>query len=125
MVALDAWAIIAYLRDEPAAQRVADLVDEHGAVASWINLGEVLYQEARRVGFVEAETAVRTLAATIRADEPTVATVVAATRWKANGGLSYADAFALATAERHAAPLLTGDPELLALGDRVELVDLR
>ncbi len=34
---------------------------------------------------------------------------------KAGGGVSFSGCFAVATAERHGAPLLTGDPEILAL----------
>jgi predicted nucleic acid-binding protein len=44
---------------------------------------------------------------------------------KAGNRLSYADAFVVATAQRHSAPLYTGDPEIVALGDLVEVVDLR
>lgn len=125
-VVLDAWAVVAYLRDEPAAERVGALVGRERAIASWVNLGEVLYHEARRVGFDQAAVVVRTLARAIHADEPDADAVVAAARWKARGGLSYADAFAAATSERHRAPLLTGDPELLALRDAgLQVVDLR
>jgi predicted nucleic acid-binding protein len=125
-VVLDAWAVVAYLRDEPSAARIAELVEREGAVASWINLGEVVYQEARRVGFDDAEAAVRALATTITAEQPDVEAIIAAARWKTRGGLSYADAFAAATAQRHDAPLLTGDPELIALdADGIEVVDLR
>lgn len=83
--------------------------------------------EARRVGFARAEAAVRALAGTVEVEEPNADAVVAASRWKARGGLSYADAFAAATAERHSAPLLTGDPELVALGGQglLDVVDLR
>lgn len=44
---------------------------------------------------------------------------------KARGGLSYADAFAVATAHRHRAPLYTGDPELVSLGGELDVADLR
>jgi len=44
---------------------------------------------------------------------------------KARHRLSYADAFCVATAQRMRAPLWTGDPEILALGDELEVVDLR
>lgn len=53
------------------------------------------------------------------------ALVRAAAARKTVGGLAYADAFAVATAERHAARLLTGDPEMIALdGQGVTVVDL-
>jgi len=39
--------------------------------------------------------------------------------------LSYADAFAAAAAEGYKAILLTGDPELLALADKLQIETLR
>jgi predicted nucleic acid-binding protein len=49
------------------------------------------------------------------------------TRIKARGGLSYADAFCIATALRLDAPLWTGDPEIVELAESLqyEVVDLR
>ncbi|MDW5597753.1 PIN domain-containing protein [Conexibacter stalactiti] len=44
---------------------------------------------------------------------------------KARGGLSYPDAFCVATALRHRAPLYTGDPEIIKLGADIEVIDLR
>lgn len=44
---------------------------------------------------------------------------------KARGGLSYPDAFCVATALRHRAPLYTGDPEIIELGADIEVIDLR
>ncbi len=51
--------------------------------------------------------------------------ISAAAEIKARGGLSFADAFCLATAARLKAPLWTGDPEILDFDTEVELVDLR
>jgi predicted nucleic acid-binding protein len=53
--------------------------------------------------------------------------VFSAARIKARGGLSFADAFCVATAERLQAPLWTGDPEIIAVSEsvRCEVVDLR
>ncbi len=51
--------------------------------------------------------------------------VTAAAELKARGGLSYADAFCLATAKRLKAPLWTGDPEIFGIDTEVERVDLR
>jgi predicted nucleic acid-binding protein len=41
--------------------------------------------------------------------------ILEAARLKARHSMSYADAFAVATARLARAPLLTGDPEILAL----------
>jgi predicted nucleic acid-binding protein len=53
--------------------------------------------------------------------------VSAAASIKAHGGLSYADAFSIATALRAEAPLWTGDPEIVGQGAQhsCEVVDLR
>ncbi len=111
---LDAWAILAFLWDEPAAARVEAAI-ERGAVCSWINLGEVLYKHARRLGWDRSAAAIDAFAANVTAEPADAEAVRAAAAIKAEGRLSYADCFAVATAERHAAPLLTGDPEILRL----------
>ncbi|MEV4419304.1 PIN domain-containing protein [Patulibacter sp. NPDC049589] len=127
MIVLDSWALLALLRAEPAAPAVREAIEESGlAVISWVNLGEVAYIAARRVGWGRAEEVVRDAARSlVRAEDPDPNLVMHAAKWKADGGLSYADAFAAATAERHRAPLLTGDPELIALNGRIDVVDLR
>lgn len=123
--ALDTWAIVAFLRDEPSAPAVRKAL-ENGSAASWINLGEVLYIETRRVGAKRAEIAVESMAAAVDAEVPDRHAIQAAARIKAGGGLSYADAFAIEIAERNGLPLLTGDPEILALSrSRLRLGDLR
>lgn len=125
-VVLDSWAVLALLRAEPSGRFVRDRVAAERSVISWVNLGEVLYLERRRVGPDRADDAVAAVQDVVDAELPGVEIVRAAAEWKARGGLSYADAFAVATAERHAAPLLTGDPELTSLdGHHLEIVDLR
>lgn len=124
-VVLDSWAVVAILRAEPAGVRAAELIAPATAVISWINLGEVVYLRTREIGEELAQTEARALATTITAELPDEPLVLAAARFKAAGGLSYADAFAAATAERHDAPLLTGDPELVALDGQLRVVNLR
>jgi predicted nucleic acid-binding protein len=122
---LDSWAALALLDGEPAAPRVRAAV-ENGALMSWINVGELYYLSIRRRGEERARMAVDGLLSKIRAERPDEAIVRAAARIKAGGRLSYADAFCVATARRHRAPLLTGDPEIVALhGDDLDVVDLR
>lgn len=125
-VVLDSWAVLALLRGEPSGPFVRDRLTAERSVISWVNLGEVLYLEQRRVGARRAEEAVAAVEDVVDAELPDVAIVRAAAGWKSRGGLSFADAFAAATARRHAAPLLTGDPELVALaGPGLAVVDLR
>jgi predicted nucleic acid-binding protein len=58
---------------------------------------------------------------------PDWALVRSAAGIKAGGGLSYADAFCVATAKRLDSPLLTGDPEIVERADELgcAVVDLR
>jgi predicted nucleic acid-binding protein len=125
---LDAWAVLALLqREEPAAIRVRELLKEAQAgqaelAMSMINLGEVVY----RVGKTKGETAAwetraeiqRLPLAVLPAQEEATWAAVA---WKMHHAISYADAFAVATAERLDAILLTGDPELLALTPQIQI----
>jgi predicted nucleic acid-binding protein len=59
--------------------------------------------------------------------EPDWSLVMAAATIKANGGLSYANAFCIAIALHLEAPLWTGDPEIVdqAAEHSCEVVDLR
>lgn len=125
VIVLDAWAILALLRGEPAGKRVEEAVATGRAVASWVNLGEVFYKEARKIGEAATRRVLSQVLANIRGEEPDRGLVLAAASLKVAGGLSYADCFALASASRHRAPLLTGDPEIIANAGEVEIVDLR
>jgi PIN domain nuclease of toxin-antitoxin system len=122
---LDAWAVLTFFRDEPAAARVEELISTQPTMISSINLGEVLYWTVRERGQRAADSMVDKLRSAVMVEDPDWPLVHAAAQVKARGGLSYADAFCVATAKRHDAPLYTGDPEILALKDLVELVDLR
>ena len=114
---LDSFALLAYLEGKRGMSRVraALLEAEAGARAvylSLINLGEVLYVTERERGEVEAR---RVLALVDQLPVEVVpvsrATVLAAAHVKARFTVSYADAFAVVTAQDHEAVLLTGDPE--------------
>ena len=128
---LDAWAILALLqKEEPAATRVRELLqaaqDEEIQLAiSLINLGEVVY----RVGKTMSEQAawetldeLRQLPLTVVPAQDEV--VWTAVTWKMRHSISYADACAVATAERLKATLLTGDPELTQLTSEVQIEPL-
>ncbi|HEY4996482.1 MAG TPA: type II toxin-antitoxin system VapC family toxin [Solirubrobacteraceae bacterium] len=125
MVVLDAWAVLAVLNDEPPAARVERAIDDDVGVISWINLGEVLYRAIPRRGERRAMDAVRAVSRRLQVEDVDGPLVLGAARLKAAHRLSYADAFCVATAQRHSAPLYTGDPEIVALPELVEVVDLR
>ncbi len=105
--------------------RVQEAIAAGGGVVSWVNLGEVYYVSIRRRGAADAELALRLVLASVRAEDTIPQVTREAARLKALGGLSYADCFAIATARRHQAPLLTGDPEIIDSASGVEVIDLR
>jgi ribonuclease VapC len=128
---LDAWAILAFLqKEEPAAERVKQLLIEadqsnvHLSI-SIINLGEVVY----RIGKARSEKEAFDTLAQIRrlplAIVPAAEEAVfAAARLKMRHLISYADAFAAATAESLGAILVTGDPELEGLEGQIKIEKL-
>jgi predicted nucleic acid-binding protein len=94
-------------------------------VISWINLGEVFYIEARIAGEAAAAAALERVRDSVRAEDVDVKLVLGAARLKARHALSYADAFAVALAERLRLPLMTGDPEILGLDRELTVIDPR
>jgi predicted nucleic acid-binding protein len=127
LVVLDSWALLAYLKDEPAAGRIEAEWLDGGAAVSSINLGEVLYIRTRASGAKSAQTDVETIRRRLTVIDPDWPLVAAAAAIKAEGGLSYADALCIATALHLEVPLWTGDPEILdqAGEHSCEVVDLR
>lgn len=114
---LDSFALLSYLERERGMSRVrAALLEaeagERVVFLSLINLGEVLYITERERGEVEAR---RVLALVDQLPLEVVPVsrpvVLAAAHVKARFTLSYADAFAVVTAQDHEAVLFTGDPE--------------
>lgn len=113
-VVLDTWPVMRMLEGEqPIAARVADLIVRDAPWMSWINLGEAYYSMRRQRGARAADEVLQTLTGGIQAELPTASRVVEAATLKSEYRMSYADAFAAATAIAHDAELWTGDPELL------------
>jgi predicted nucleic acid-binding protein len=127
LVVLDSWALLAYLKDEPAAGRIEAEWLEGGAAISSINLGEVLYIRIRASGEDSARADVETIRRRLTVIDPDWQMVVTASSIKADGGLSYADAFCIATALHLDVPLWTGDPEIVGQAGQhsCEVADLR
>ncbi len=124
-VVLDAWALIAFFNDVGAAPRVEAVLEEGGGTVCSINLGEVLYRRTRVAGTSTARADVDALRRGLDVVDPDWQLVEAAAALKAEGGLSYADAFCVATATRLDAPIWTGDPEIIELPGDHQVVDLR
>ena len=125
---LDVWAVLALLqKEEPAASRVKRLLEDAEEsnielFISIVNLGEVIYRIGKIKGENEAQETldeIRRLSLTVL--PATEEAVFAAVGFKMRYAISYADAFAVATAEDLDAVLVTGDPELAQLGNRIEI----
>ena len=81
-----------------------------------VNLGEVYYRTAKQRSVERAEAVLDYIATLpLRTLGNTYDQVLAAARLKAGFPISYADAFAVATAQREGATLVTGDAELHAV----------
>ena len=128
---LDSYALLAYLQDEPVGLRIEKLLDNAKKgkchlYLSMINLGEILYIIERRGGISKAQDAlalIRQLPVEISlVDEQTV---LAAAHIKANHAISYADAFAVATAMQERALVVTADPEFQSVETVVQIEWLR
>jgi len=127
VIVLDTWALIAHLRDEASAARVREEWLDSGAAMCSVNLGEALYMEMRVRGLAKAGETIENARHELTVIDPDWDLVVVAAKVKASGGLSYADAFCVATANRLNAALWTGDPEIVDLAEELpcEVLDLR
>ncbi len=127
---LDTWGIVAWLQnEEPAANRVLLLLEaasrqECRLVMNIVNLGEVFYVSARLRNTAYAEKLVDELRSCIAIISATDDLVMYAATLKARYRISYADAFAAATAMLRDAPLVTGDPELKAMSANEKTLQL-
>lgn len=111
----DSYALLALFAEETGADAVAAILNDPNSEVriSAINAGEVYYILLRRRGLEAARRVERMLFQQPGLDvvEPTWERVRAAATLKADGGLSFADAFAAALAGELSAPLVTGDRE--------------
>ena len=126
-VVLDAWAVMAYLEDEPAGKKVADIIaDAHEkSTALWmsvVNLGEVWYIVARETSEPEADRCEKELRQLgIEFVDADWNLTQQAARYKSEHRMSYADCFAAALAKHKKARLATGDKEFKQVETDVEI----
>lgn len=122
---LDSFALLAYLENEPGAERVEEILAAcaDGTARGWlsiVNFGELLYITEREQGLEAAQQAVALIdqlpLEVVDADR---ARTFAAAHVKARRPLSYADAFAVALAAELEAQVVTGDPEFEKVEDLV------
>ena len=116
-IIFDSFAILKYYQDEPGAGRVEKILrsaqhDSVKVVMNEINLGEVYYLTIRRIGLEPAkENLERLMTLPIEIVSPDSELILRAAEIKAQFAISYADCFAVATAERFSGSILTGDLE--------------
>ena len=109
--------------EEPAASRVQALVDKAEAkqldlIMSMVNVGEVYYLLARLRGHGYAERFCDDLrTGPVRVVGAPNDLILEAAQWKSRYPISYADAFAAATARRERAALVSGDPDFKVLSE--------
>ena len=126
-IVLDSWAIMAYLEDEPSGEKIADTIadakeDGRLLLMSVINIGEVWYSLARRRSTADADQALRWIGEIgIEFVDADIELTRIAARFKARGGISYADCFAAALAKQQKATLVTGDREFEQLKNDIAI----
>jgi predicted nucleic acid-binding protein len=129
---VDSWAALAFLRREGSADvTMRRYLKRAGSgnvqlLMNLVNLGEVYYRMIQLAGVDAADERLRLLRKLpielVPVREPLA---LEAGRIKAQHRISFADAFAVATARLGDGNILTGDPEILALPrDVVRVVKL-
>ena len=116
-IVLDSWAVIAYLEDEDAAAKVADIIaDAHderiSLLMTVVNAGEVWYIVARQTSAADADASIKQLRDLgIEFIDADWSLAKDAGYFKSKNKMSFADGFAAALAKQRKAHLATGDPE--------------
>lgn len=129
---VDSWAALAFLRKGGSAdttmRRYLKRADSGNVrlLMNLVNLGEVYYRMIQLAGVEDADERLRLFRKLpiemVPVREPLA---MEAGRIKAQHPISFADAFAVATARVEHGSILTGDPEILALPrDVVRVVKL-
>jgi predicted nucleic acid-binding protein len=120
----DASAMLAYIYDEPGADRVEAILKDKDAVV-YLNaatLGEVFYdimQEEGKEAALEALARIRNIGVKIVPLDETLALSTAAL--KGSSGIPYVDGMAAATALEYKATLVAADPDFERLEERIKI----
>ena len=123
---IDSYAMMAYLKKEDGYKRVVELLSapkDGSLIMNEINVGESYFVIARERGTKEADYFVETILPNlpIRLIANSFDDIIEASRIKAGHPMSYADCFAVATAMREKASIVTGDPEFKVVKNLVEI----
>jgi len=126
-IVLDSWAVIAYLEDEDAAAKVADIIaDAHDEqiplLMTVVNAGEVWYIVARQTSAADADGSIKQLRDLgIEFVDADWGLAKDAGYFKSKNKMSFADAFAAALAKQRKAHLATGDQEFKQIENEVTI----
>ena len=130
-IVLDSWALMAYLEDEPAAEKVANIIadaheDEIPLLMSVVNAGEIWYIIAREASEADANKSIAELRQLgIEFIDADWSLAQGAAYFKAKKKMSYADCFAAALARQRKAHVITGDPEFNQVEQEITIHWLR
>lgn len=125
---MDSYGVIAFLENEPGADKVAELIKsardkDRPLLLSVVNWGEVYYIVHRAAGKEAAARTMRTIdTLPIQVIEADRTLTQIAAEFKSSGKMSYADCFAAALAKARKAELITGDQEFKAVEDEIEIL---
>lgn len=126
-IVLDSWAVIAYLEDEAAAEKVADIMaDAHDdgipLFMTVVNAGEVWYIVARESSVPDADASIKQLRDLgVQFVDADWDLAKSAGYFKSRNKMSFADCFAAALAKQNKAQLATGDPEFKQVESEISI----
>ena len=122
---LDSFALLAYLKMEGKFSKVkSHLISQDSTLLmNEINIGETYYILARERSSEKADYFITAILPSlpIRHVSNTFQDVLEAARIKAVYSISFADCFAVATAIREKAVVMTGDPEFKKVAHLIEI----
>jgi predicted nucleic acid-binding protein len=138
---LDSFTLLAYLNREAAVEKVRNLLAEAqrarkaeegiqsgpSILMNEINVGETYYILSRTRGAEKADYFLETIlpGLPISVVSNGFEDIIAAARIKAEHPLSFADCFAVMTAQHNKATIITGDPEFKTIKHLVKVEWLR
>jgi len=126
-VVFDSYAILKYYQDEDGAYKVEDILisSQQGVLKAYIseiNLGEIYYMTIRKLGLESAKDRLEQFfELPIQVIFPSSDIILSASEIKAEYAISYADCFAVATALKVEASIITGDPEFKKVENLIDI----
>lgn len=125
---LDSYALLAYLNKEGGFEKVRNVLANaqksgQPVLMNELNVGETYYILYRKRGADQANYFLNTILAglPISMVPNDFNAVIAASKIKASHALSFVDCFAVATAQRENAVIMTGDPEFMLVEKYVNI----